>query len=150
VRPVVHVLPVTRRGLAYRWLSDAYLVSHPDFPFEIRPRQSGPTPFEIFAWFHWLIPSKIYRALMSASRAAREGEEWLREDALKSAKVALIGMDRSLDALAALTMEDEDARLDLFQAHLRRLRYEVEGRFPEARAFVRAGLDAPVANEAAS
>ena len=133
--------PIERMGRRYAQLSDAYLISHPDFPFEMRPRQSGPTPFEVFAWFHWLIASKIYRALMSASRAAREGEEWLREDALKSAKVALIGMDRSLDALASLAIEEEDARLDLLQAHLRRLRCEVEGRFPDARTFARPGLD---------
>jgi hypothetical protein len=55
----------------------------------------------------------------------------------------LIGIDRSLDVLAALAAEEENARLDLLQAQLRRLRREVDGRFPEARAFVRAGLDAP-------
>ena len=134
--------PIERMGRRYGQLSDAYLISRPDFPFEMRPRPSGPTPFEVFAWFHWLIPSKLYRALVSASRAAR-GEDSLRDDAFTSAKVALIGIDRSLDALAALAAEEQDARLELLQAQLRRLRREVDGRFPEARAFARAGLDAP-------
>ena len=134
--------PIEKMGRRYAQLSDAYLISHSDFPFEMRPRPSGPTPFEVFAWFHWLIPSKIYRALISAARAARGGEDWLRNDALASAKVALIGMDRSLDALAALGREEEDARVEFLQAHLRRLRREVEGRFPEARTFLRTGLDA--------
>jgi len=88
-----------------------------------------------------MIASKIYRALTSSSSAARGGGDWLRNDALVSAKVALIAIDRSLDALTALSQDDEDARLDLLQAHLRRLRTAVEGRFPDARRFVRPGLD---------
>jgi hypothetical protein len=55
--------------------------------------------------------------------------------------VALIGMDRSLDALVSIAAEDDDPRLDLLQAHLRRLRREVEARFPDARRIVRPGLD---------
>jgi hypothetical protein len=133
--------PIERMGRRYAQLSDAFLSSHPDFPFEMRPRPSGPTPLEVFAWYHWLIAAKIYRALISASRAARGDEHWLRDDAHASAKVALIGIDRSLDALAAMARDDEDARLDLLQAHLRRLRKEMEGRFPDARQFVRPGLD---------
>jgi hypothetical protein len=56
----------------------------------------------------------------------------------------LIGMDRSLDALVAISAEDDDPRLESLQAHLRRLRREVEARFPSARTFVRAGIDAPL------
>ena len=131
--------PIERMGRRYGRLSDAYHVS-PDFPFEMRPRASGPTPFEVFAWFHQLVPAKVYRALLSAAQAARRQAR--REDALVSAKVALIGMDRSLDALQAMCAEDDDPRLDMMQLQLRRLRREVEGRFPEARNVVRPGLDA--------
>jgi hypothetical protein len=129
-----------RMGRRYAQLSDTYLLSRPDFPFEMRPRPSGPTPFEVFAWFHRLVPAKVYRALVSAARAAR-GDTGCRQDALASAKVALIGIDRSLDALAEMTREDDDPRLELLQRHLRRLHREVEARFPEARRFVRRGLD---------
>jgi hypothetical protein len=132
--------PIERMGRRYGRLSDAYLMSRPDFPFEMRPHESGPTPFEVFAWFHRLVPAKVYRALMSAAKAARG--QGGREDSLVSAKVALIGMDRSLDALQAMCAEDDDPRLEMMQLQLRRLRREVEGRFPEARSVVRPGLDA--------
>ena len=133
--------PIERIGRRYGRLSDAYLLSRPDFPFEMRHRASGPTAFEVFAWYHQLVPGKVYRALVSAGHAAR-GDAGRHNDALVSAKVALIGMDRSLDALAAMAVEDDDPRLESLQAQLRRLRREVDARFPSARAFVRAGLDA--------
>jgi hypothetical protein len=134
--------PIERMGRRYGHLSGAYLMSRPDFPFEMKPRASGPTPFEVFAWFHQLAPAKVYRALLSAAQAAR-GDESRRDDARISAKIALVGMDRSLDALAVVAAEDDDARVELLQAQLRRLRREVEGRFPDARSFVRIGLDFP-------
>jgi hypothetical protein len=62
-------------------------------------------------------------------------------DAPISAKIALIGIDRSLDALATMALEDDDARLELLRGQLRRALKEVEARFPGARAVVREGLD---------
>jgi hypothetical protein len=134
--------PIERAGRRYGQLSIAYLLSRPDCPSEMKPRALGPTPLEVFAWFHRLVPAKVYRALVSAMCAAR-GEPHRGDDALVSAKVALIGMDRSLAALAALAAEEADPRLEFLQAHLRRLRREVDGRFPAARSFVRLGFDAP-------
>ena len=72
--------------------------SRDDYPFEMR-RPSGPTPFEVFAWFHGLIPAKLYRALL-CSNAISRGNESRKDEEQASAKVALIGIDRSLDALA--------------------------------------------------
>jgi hypothetical protein len=127
-------------GEEYLVLSSAYLRSRPDLPFEMKRRASGPTPLEIVAWYHVLVPAKLYRALVGSVSAAA-GDTALRNDSLASAKVALIGMDRSLAALAVLAAEDEDPALVPLQAHLRRLRDDVERRFPGARAFVRPGLD---------
>ena len=132
--------PLERMGARYARLSSAYLLSRGDYPFEMVRRASGPTPFEVFAWFHMLIAVKVYRALMSSAAAAR-GDDSMRSDALVSAKVALIGIDRSLSALTDLAAADDDARLELLSGHLRRLRREVEGRFPDARGVVREGLD---------
>ena len=134
--------PIERMGRRYARLSDAYLLSQPDFPFEMRFRQSGPTPFEVFAWFHQLVAGKLYRALVSAAHAAR-GDQARAIDAQVSAKVALTGIDRSLAALAAMAQEDDDPRLKEMQAHLRRMRREVNDRFPGAIDFVREGLDVP-------
>lgn len=132
--------PLERKGRRYMQLSSAYLVSRPDFPFEMKRRDEGPTPYEVFAWYHALVPAKIYRAVVSSLAAAR-GDTDHADDARKSAKVALIGLDRSIDAIGALTAEDDDPRLQMMQKELHRLRKEVEGRFPDARAFVRVGLD---------
>jgi hypothetical protein len=99
--PLVIDDPLEKMGRRYGRASDAYLLSRPDFPFEMKHRASGPTPLEVFAWYHQLVPGKIYRALISARGAAR-GDAARHDDALIGAKVALIGMDRSLEALAAI------------------------------------------------
>lgn len=132
--------PLERMGTRYARLSAAYLRSREDYPFEMVWRDSGPTPFEVFAWFQALIAVKIYRALFCRAAVAR-GDDARRRDALISAKIALIGIDRSLDALAAMAADDDDARLALLQGQLRRVKRELEGRFPEARGVVREGLD---------
>ena len=132
--------PLERAGARCARLCGAYLASRKDYPLEMVWRPTGPTPIEVFAWFHMLIAVKVYRSLWCGAAAAR-GDESKRADALVSAKVALIGIDRSLDALTAMAMDDDDARLDLLGGQLRRLRREVEGRFPEARSFMREGLD---------
>jgi hypothetical protein len=132
--------PLERAGARYARLAHAYLLSRADYPFELVWRPTGPTPLEVLAWFHMRIGIKIYRALYCSAMAAR-GEEWMRADALASAKVALIGIDRSLDALTVLSVGDDDPRMELLCGHLRRMRREVEGRYPDARGVVREGLD---------
>jgi hypothetical protein len=132
--------PLERAAARYARLSDAYLLSRDDFPFEMIWHPNGPTPYEVFAWFHSLIGVKVYRALWCSAAVAR-GDAAKKDDALISAKVALIGIDRSLDALAAMSSEDDDTRLELMGSQLRRVKRELEGRFPEARSFVREGLD---------
>jgi hypothetical protein len=132
--------PLERMGRRYAHLSSAFLRSRADVPTEMRPRPSGPTPLEVVVWFHLRIPTKLYRALVTSRQGAR-GDADRARDAAISAKVALIGMDRSLEALVSIAAEDDDPRLELLQAHLRRLRREVEARFPNARRIVRPGLD---------
>lgn len=66
-----------------------------------------------------------------------------RHDAEGSAKVALIGIDNSLEAWKRLRShlpEQADPLLDTL-AHLDRLRRSIESRFPHARAFKRPGFD---------
>ena len=132
--------PLEHLGGSYMNRAEAYLRSRPDFPFDIVRRAGGPTPLEVFAWFHDIVPSRIFRAVLAA-RAATAGLGDRREEALIAAKVALIGIDRSLDALAAMSVTDDDPRLEALHADARRLRREVANRFPEARNYIRAGLD---------
>jgi hypothetical protein len=132
--------PIDRMSRRYGRTVEAYLSSRPDFPPNMKPHPSGPTPVEVLAWFRELLPAKIYRALASAALAAG-GSRSREQDAIGSAKVALIGIDRSLDAIARLAADAPDQRLELLQAQLLWLRRELEARFPGARSFVRIGLD---------
>ena len=65
------------------------------------------------------------------------------KDSDGSAKVALIGLDRSIGAWAALHSQFPDRTDDILDIllHLDRLRKRVDQVFAEARAFVRPGFD---------
>jgi hypothetical protein len=135
--------PLERLGKHYAVLATAFLATSDEAlpPGPLPRRDQGPTPFEVFLFYHVLIAIKIYRAISSAHEAARTAGAQARWDANASAKVALIGIDRSSDALQVMTLDDEDPRIEHMRRHLLRLRREVDRRFPAARALVRPGLD---------
>ena len=60
-----------------------------------------------------------------------------------SAKVALIGIDRSLAAWAGMlaTLPEEEDNLYKILIHLEQLRRKTEAEFPNARSFIRPGFD---------
>lgn len=134
--------PLERIGRGYMLLAEAYLKSRADFPPDIRWRPSGATPLEVLTWYHVLAPARVFRAILCVAEA-REGVGGRHRDALAAAKVALIGIDRSLNALAALGAEGDDPRVEIMRDRLCSLRDEVEKRFPRARTFARPGLDDP-------
>jgi hypothetical protein len=132
----------------YAITAGRYLQSLSDVSGTMQRRPEGPTALEVFAWFHFLIAAKVCRAIVSRAAAAREARLEGREadlgcEALYSAKVALIGIDRSRQALRELQRDDANPRLAQMEAQLRRLAKEVDGRFPGARAVLRPGLDIP-------
>jgi hypothetical protein len=135
--------PLERMGKHYAILATAFIATSgepvPDSP--LPRREHGPTPFEVFLFYHVLIAIKIYRALSSSLEAARSGSARARWDADVSAKVALIGIDRSDEALQVMALDDGDVRIAHLRKQLSRLRRDVEGRFPAARKLVRPGLD---------
>jgi hypothetical protein len=94
---------------------------------------------EVVRWYQHQIVVKLMRAIGSA----QEDEALDSGDADGSAKVALIGMDRSITAWAELLRQlpDEEDRILPFLHDLSRLRREVERTFPGARTFVRPGFD---------
>jgi hypothetical protein len=132
--------PLEKQGRAYMMAAGAYLETRADYPIEIAYRRDGPTPLEVFAWFHILAPARVFRAVLSAQEAAA-GIAGRDVDAMAAAKSALVGFERSLAALVALAREDNDPRIELLQSELRALVPEIERRFPEAREFERPGLD---------
>jgi hypothetical protein len=133
--------PLERRGREYAMETARFLMSvAPTLPMPKGGAGGTPAPMEVVLWYHALIAVKIYRALASAAMS-RQGKPGLVDDAQGSAKVALIAIDRSRKALRQLKSKLHDARIDRLLGRLERLGAEMERRFPDARAFVRPGLD---------
>lgn len=97
---------------------------------------------EVIAWYQHQIYIKIIRALTNPE-IDEEFDDEIQNDSNGSAKVALIGMDRSIAAWARLNEhfpEQSDEILDIL-LHLDRLRKKTEKSFPNARSFQRPGFD---------
>jgi hypothetical protein len=100
---------------------------------------------EVIHWYQYQIAVKLMRALSSRSNEA----EWLDEaddaarDSDGSAKVALIGIDRSISAwrLMQICLPERADSIILLILELERLRQKTELRFPHARDFIRPGFD---------
>jgi len=100
---------------------------------------------EVIHWYQYQIHVKIQRAVSGKAEELKEPEfyEDFPSDADGSAKVALIGMDRSIAAWGELYQqfpEKEDSILDIL-IMLEKLRKRVEAELPDARAFIRPGFD---------
>ena len=98
---------------------------------------------EVIAWFHTLIGAKINRALAVCSDDL--DDEFRGSDADGSAKVALIGIDRSqaawLDLVDRGIVPVDEAQP--FVSDLVWLVEALEGLRPKARRFIRPGFDEP-------
>lgn len=102
---------------------------------------------EVIRWYQHQIYVKLKRAFhgkyMDILYRDEEEEDEYPKDSDGSAKVALIGIDRSIAAWGKLQnqfVEQEDEILDIL-VHLSKLRKQVELEFPDARAFKRIGFD---------
>ncbi len=98
---------------------------------------------DVIQWYQYQIAVKLMRAARSAFEEGALEDDLERGDSAGSAKVALIGIDRSLGAWSELLHQlpdEEDVILPLL-ADLSRLRRDVEAAFPHARTFVRPGFD---------
>lgn len=96
---------------------------------------------EIISWYQYQIYVKLRRAL-SGKLEDDESPDYPK-DSDGSAKVALIGIDRSIASWGRIMKhfpERKDEILD-FLISLDRLRKQAEKEFPDARAFVRVGFD---------
>lgn len=99
---------------------------------------------EVIRWYQHQIYVKLMRAVTGDLEETPAILEGFPKDSDGSAKVALIGIDRSMsawDQLLKYFPEQEDNALNLL-FHLVRLRRNVEKAFPDAIAFVRPGFDA--------
>ena len=100
---------------------------------------------EVIQWYQYQIAVKTMRALSCRDDGWEDEPEMAHfpKDSDGSAKVALIGIDRSMAAWRWLQLslpERADSIVPLI-LQLERLRQRVEKHFPEAREFVRPGFD---------
>jgi hypothetical protein len=106
-------------------------------------RPASPDPEEVVAWYHVRIYMRVFRALVSRDRASAESNRNM-EDAVGSAKVALVGVQRSRDALQSLRNIANERKIAELISMLDTIECGIDERFPAARSFVRVGLDVPV------
>ncbi len=153
--------PCSRTAMRYIEVADAWLQSHEGLldgkadesgsPAPVDPPGAEPTNqvaglqdcLEVIRWYQRQIYIKLCRAATGMIRGELEGNEYDPQDANGSAKVALLGIERSIAAWATLQHrfpDHEDAVLAL--GTLQRLLRQVEAAFPDARAFRRPGFDA--------
>ena len=135
--------PVTVIGHPLEFLARHYAIQSHTFLTSLPSEEEGfpdDSPLQTIAWYHTLIAAKTFRALTSELEA-RTGAPELLSDALGSAKVVLVSIERSLAAWHTFAADDQDARIGGLIELLEALRTGVELRFPDARAFVRPGLD---------
>ncbi len=95
---------------------------------------------EVVRWYLFQLAVKLRRAI----NGKLDDEMECREDMLGSAKVVLVGADSSLQAwelLQSRMPEDKADAISPILAVLRQLVVETEAEVPDARDFVRPGLD---------
>lgn len=110
--------------------------------------RQNPQPFEdargVIQWYQYQIAVKTMRALSGRKEEIEEPEiADFPKDSDGSAKVALIGIDRSIAAwrLMQLSLSDRAESIVPLILQLETLRINLEESFPEARAFIRPGFD---------
>lgn len=102
---------------------------------------------DVIHWYQYQIAVKSIRALSSRSSEAEEIDdpdfELYLKDSDGSAKVALVGIDRSISAwrMMQLALPERAESIVSLILQLERLRQQVEKEFPDARSFIRPGFD---------
>jgi len=98
---------------------------------------------EVIQWHQNQIGVKLRRAVEGARSEEDEDDDGFPNDSDGSAKVALIGIDRSIAAWEMLrsSFAKQKQTISNFMGSLERLRRSVEAQFPQARTFVRPGFD---------
>jgi hypothetical protein len=98
---------------------------------------------EIIRWYQYQIHVKLNRAGKSASEEESTDCSDFPKDSDGSAKVALIGIDRSISAwnILSLYFSEQKAQIVNLISLLKNIKNRVEIRFPCARDFVRPGFD---------
>jgi len=119
----------------------------PPDQYDLEQSQQFEEASEVIHWYQYQIAVKTMRALSSRSDEVEElADPDLAEfpkDSDGSAKVALVGIDRSISAwrLMQFAVPERSESIVPLILQLERLRRRAEKEFPDARAFVRPGFD---------
>jgi hypothetical protein len=125
-------------------ISDLRVTEHPTEP-ECESTERLEDAREVIQWYQYQIAVKTMRALsgrLDEQEVDSSEDPWL-QDSDGSAKVALIGIDRSIAAwrLMQLALPEREPSIVPLILQLERLRHRIEKTFPYAREFVRPGFD---------
>jgi len=98
---------------------------------------------EVIQWYQYQIAVKTIRALSGRREEEDPESAEFPKDSDGSAKVALIGIDRSIAAwrLMQLSLPERAGSIVTLILQLERLRQRLEKGFPAARGFIRPGFD---------
>ncbi len=158
-KTVVHILSHMSKAyitMVNDWFElNAYLFEHNEdeidtnsalYEIQSPPQEDTVTlidSIEVIRWYQHQIYVKLKRALHSAQDEHFEILNDFPKDSDGSTKVALIGMDRSINAWGEILKYFSDQKKNIINiiTHLERLRKRTENEFPDARAFVRPGFD---------
>ena len=102
-------------------------------------------PREVIQWYQYQISVKTIRALAGQTEESNDYTETSEspKDSDGSAKVALIGIDRSIAGwrLMQVVIPDHQASIIPLILQLAQLRNRIDSQFPEARQYIRPGFD---------
>ena len=106
--------------------------------------------FEVIRWYQYFIAAKVIRAIRGKTEEEEERCDEFPSDSDGSAKIALIGIDRSIGAWAVIPRYNRLHTESVFEiiSLLDLLRQAVEETFPGARSFIRPGFDSHESNTA--
>jgi hypothetical protein len=145
-RPLVDNHPLTMAGKKYaNAASDWFRELDQIVDLERESSDGLEDAREVIQWYQYQIAVKTMRALSGRKEELDDASELaqLPKDSDGSAKVAMIGIDRSIAAwrLMQLSLPERDRSIVPLILQLERLRHRLEKDFPEARGFIRPGFD---------
>lgn len=101
--------------------------------------------WKVVQWYSFFIPAKVHRAHLDLEeRLTEEDDEYnMMSDNLGSAKIALIAIDRSTEALSVIypEMKEQEDEILQFLAQLSQIKRQMLTTFPTAMEFKRPGFD---------
>ena len=147
---------ICRAAESYSDIAEDWFRKRGEFPFGIVTVAGQGVDleeaFEVIRWYQYFIAAKVMRAIRGKMGEEEERCDDFPSDADGSAKIALIGIDRSIGAWAVIPRYNRLYTESVFEiiSLLRLLKQAVEETFPRARSFIRPGFDSIDSNTAGS